>query len=1158
MPGDTTGTTVPLLSLGLLGGFTVERADDAPVVTRWRRPSARTVLKLLALADGHRLHRDVVAATCWPDADDGAARRNLRVALHAARHAVEPELPARSTSSYVVQDGELLALHPTRVRIDVEEAFRAAEDGLRGDPERLAVAHALLSAELLPEDRHAEWTAPHRTRLADLRDRVAHATAAAHLDGGRPDDAIAPLLAVLDQAPADEAAHLGLMRAYLALGHRRQALAQYHRCVQALRDDFGTTPGPDLVALYSDAVTRPAADPEAEPPAPVAPPAAPVVPPPAAPPPVGAAAAAAAPVLTPAQRRTLDTVLTPGPRVTLLSGEPGVGKSRLAAAAAGAVRAAGGTVLWGSTDDAVVRSPYGPFADALNSYVAGLDAAARATVATEYPELVALLPALGPGGSTAVRRSELFAAVGTLLDGVPGRPVLVVLEDLHAADVGTLRILYHLARTQGGGWRVLATLRDDEPGTDEDSRRLLDALVRHGHARRVELMRLSRAECDELVRTALGTASPGSGSGGAPEDGPVDGEVLDQVWALSLGNPMFALEVTRALTEDAAAGRATVGPEPGTGEHVPVGVRDLVGARIDRFDATVQAVLAVLAARPGTTSLPELTDVVRDGVDPAPRPAALAAALDRATEARVVEPRPTVVGGRQVLGYAVAHPMTRLVCAQRTGEATRRAIHAAHLAAVRRHRPDLLDLHAWHALGAEDPSAEQTLVEAARRASRVGAHDAATAHLERALGLPVERPSSARATLLLDLAVEQRLLARYADAAATLQEALDALGDDDPTTRVRAIAMLAELHARGGRTTEAAELLARSDLTAVDDPVAVAEHHLSATVLAFLTGRYADGLASTRSAADRARAAGGTGTVALIRALSNEATCLVMLGHLEAAREVSLAALAVVEPTGDAERLTRVLSSLAEISRATGHLTEAVVYAERALAAAEQVADPTGIAFERGNLSQLLLLRGRTADAERLAVGAVDLVRPFGATWCLAFVLLDLAQVRFAQGDVAAARTHLQEVDALAGGGGPQVTAAAAGLAAELELRAGRPVPAWAAVGTLDDAATQDEVAPVQVRVLSALGRHAEAAARGRAVRAAAVDRGDRSAELRVTLALAEALSAADPTDPEARRLVAAARQLASAMPCPPLLAQAERLDAELVGAVTHGSATAG
>lgn len=119
------GAGVPLLTLCLLGGFRAGRGEAGPVVERWRRPGARTVVKMLALAPGHRLHRDQVTEACWPDVDLNTARRSLRVSLHTARHTLEPELAPRGVSAYLATDGDLLSLVPGAVEVDVVAAERA-------------------------------------------------------------------------------------------------------------------------------------------------------------------------------------------------------------------------------------------------------------------------------------------------------------------------------------------------------------------------------------------------------------------------------------------------------------------------------------------------------------------------------------------------------------------------------------------------------------------------------------------------------------------------------------------------------------------------------------------------------------------------------------------------------------------------------------------------------------------------------------------------------------------------------------------------------------------------------------------------------------------------------------------------------------------------
>ena len=89
----------PQLQLRLLGGFHAERADGGWPVSGWQRRTAKTLTKLLATTPGHRLHREQVLEILWPEVDPESALNSFGKALHAARHALEPELPPRESSS---------------------------------------------------------------------------------------------------------------------------------------------------------------------------------------------------------------------------------------------------------------------------------------------------------------------------------------------------------------------------------------------------------------------------------------------------------------------------------------------------------------------------------------------------------------------------------------------------------------------------------------------------------------------------------------------------------------------------------------------------------------------------------------------------------------------------------------------------------------------------------------------------------------------------------------------------------------------------------------------------------------------------------------------------------------------------------------------------
>jgi predicted ATPase len=149
-------------SVILLGGFAAE-ADGAPVPdSAWRLRKAKELVKLLALADGHRLHREQAMDALWPDRDPGAAANNLNQAVHAARKALGAE-------AIDVQDG-LLRLDAD---LDVEAFELAAADARRdGTASACERALGLYGGELLPENRYDDWAELERGRLAAIHEEL--------------------------------------------------------------------------------------------------------------------------------------------------------------------------------------------------------------------------------------------------------------------------------------------------------------------------------------------------------------------------------------------------------------------------------------------------------------------------------------------------------------------------------------------------------------------------------------------------------------------------------------------------------------------------------------------------------------------------------------------------------------------------------------------------------------------------------------------------------------------------------------------------------------------------------------------------------------------------------------------------------------------------
>src|SRR4051794_15162267 len=161
------------LRITLLGGFTVHRDGEAVPERAWRLRKARSLVKLLALAPDHRLHRDVVTEALWPDRDPGAAANNLHQALHAARRALG------DAQAVTLADG-VLALEPG-AEVDVVALDRVAAGALAsGDAAALRDAVARYGAEPLPEDRYEPWAQPAReavqARYLELSVRAPDAT----------------------------------------------------------------------------------------------------------------------------------------------------------------------------------------------------------------------------------------------------------------------------------------------------------------------------------------------------------------------------------------------------------------------------------------------------------------------------------------------------------------------------------------------------------------------------------------------------------------------------------------------------------------------------------------------------------------------------------------------------------------------------------------------------------------------------------------------------------------------------------------------------------------------------------------------------------------------------------------------------------------------
>jgi len=418
--------------------------------------------------------------------------------------------------------------------------------------------------------------------------------------------------------------------------------------------------------------------------------------------------------------------------VALLAGEPGVGKTRLAAQLALGVHQAGGVVLGGRCDEDL-GVPYQPFVEALRHYTDYTPPAALKERLGRYggelarlvPELTDVVSDLPPPltSDPETERYRLFDAVAGWLGAVATEePVLFVIDDLHWAAKPTLLLLRHVVRS-GDARRVLAlaTYRDTDIAAGHPLTEFLADLRRVQGVERFPLAGLDGSGVAAFLEEAAGHGLD------------AEGEALARaVWQETEGNPFFVAEVLRHLSETGGVryreGRwITTAPVEDLG--IPEGVRDVVGRRLSRLSHDTNRVLACAAV----VGL-EFEPAVIETAGGFPEDVVLSA-LEEAGRTRLVL---DVAGGRSRFAHALVRATLydELTAARRVAlhRKVAEAIETLHAAALGDYLPALAH-HSARASGADTRRAVDYATRAGDRALAQLAHDEAATYYRQALDL---------------------------------------------------------------------------------------------------------------------------------------------------------------------------------------------------------------------------------------------------------------------------------------------------------------------------------------------------------------------------------------------------------------------------------------
>ncbi|WP_169304030.1 AAA family ATPase [Arthrobacter sp. CAU 1506] len=456
-------------------------------------------------------------------------------------------------------------------------------------------------------------------------------------------------------------------------------------------------------------------------------------------------------------------------RLSMLSGEAGIGKSRLAAQYAAEVFNTGATVLYGGFHEDI-SAPYEAVAEAVTPYLRDLSISdLQESLGTLLDDLGLIVPNLKHHRSEpdadrmvdgGVGRHRLTEAVRILLQRLTGtRPVLLVLDDLHWASRPALGLLHRLlVKGELGRIHVLLTYRYAELGSDLSS--FISDTYRGLAATRIEMSGLSVTESLALIHSFNKDA----------ED-PPESRWLN-VYAETKGNPFFLTEAVRA---DFGARKSVTG----TGS-VPLGVAELVSHRVRKLDSGDRALLeaaAVLGNQFDVDCLSRVADCEDHRViSMTERAAAMGLVYDNK------EPSSAYVR-EEPDRCTFAHEIVRKAILSHVSPARRRRIHAAAAAALQDetiggpNRADEIARHTVEAGVASNPEQVPFLVMAGRSALASGAFQDAYDFFDQARQYGARTDAVSWSEITFQMGVALRGLGRWDDALECWRESLDASSD---------------------------------------------------------------------------------------------------------------------------------------------------------------------------------------------------------------------------------------------------------------------------------------------------------------------------------------------------------------------------------------------
>ncbi len=442
-------------------------------------------------------------------------------------------------------------------------------------------------------------------------------------------------------------------------------------------------------------------------------------------------------------KAALEDALSGRGRLVMLVGEPGIGKTRIASELATYAGLRRAQVLWGRCYEGGGAPPYWPWVQAIRSYVRERDAeelksemgSGAADIAEIVSDVRERLPGLKspPTLEPEQARFRLFDSITTFLKSAGrGKPLILILDDLHWADTASLLLLEFVAGELADGRLLLiGTYRDVEVSRQHPLSKTLGQLTKAELFRRVFLRGLSQEDIGRFIEIVSGITPPQ--------------DLVKDVHKHTEGNPLFVTEFVRLLVQEGELTRERAVASDRWGVRIPEGVREVIGRRLDRLSERCNQTLSIASVVGRHFDLEVLDRLIEDLSRER-----LLGALEEALSARVIEELPNEVGR-----YQFTHALIQETLSEELSTTRRVHLHAQIGEALEELYGSDAEAHAAELVHhfAEAVTGPEKLVKysllAGERALATYGYEEALAHFERALAAKEGQPTDAEMAALL-------------------------------------------------------------------------------------------------------------------------------------------------------------------------------------------------------------------------------------------------------------------------------------------------------------------------------------------------------------------------------------------------------------------------